>query len=719
MPGRHPPRFMKQILQSLANGETLLAEVPAPAAPSGGLRIATRASLVSLGTERMLLEFGRANYLEKARQQPERVKQVLATIKTEGLWSTFEAVRSKLAEPLVLGYCNAGIVLEVGAGVQGWQPGDRVLSNGPHAEVVAVPANLCAKIPDSVADAHAPFAVTGAIALQGIRLLQPTLGENFMVTGLGLIGLLAVQLLKAHGCRVLGVDFDSAKCALARQFGAETADLSRGEDPVALARAFTGGRGLDGVLIAASTKSSEPVAQAAQACRKRGRIVLVGVAGLELNRADFYEKELSFQVSCSYGPGRYDPAYEEQGHDYPLPFVRWTEQRNFEAVMVQMAAGALAIEPLISRRIPFDDALEAYAAVSSPATLGLVLEYDATISSLQSAQSKTIHHTGVLANPSSALVIGVLGAGAYTTRVLLPALQGQDPLRFKAIVSARGVTAAQAARRYGFAVSSTDPATVLADPEINLIFITSYHGAHASQALAALAAGKHVFVEKPLCLTLDELAALERASAGARSLLMVGYNRRFSPHVVKMKSLLEGVRAPRAMVYTVNAGRVPPSHWQFDPVTGGGRVIGEACHFVDTLRFLAGAPIVASRADFLGGPDGRLGDVVTLHLRFADGSIGSVHYLANGHPKLPKERLEVFCAGRVLQMDNFRRLTGYGWNGFKNFKTWNPAKGHVPECAAFLDAVRQGRPSPIPPEEIFEISRVTMQLAQAQTASAG
>ncbi len=712
-------RSMKQILQNLANGETLLAEVPAPGVPPGGLRIATRATLVSLGTERMLLEFGRANLLEKARQQPDKVHQVFAKIKTEGLFATIAAVRTRLAEPLVLGYCNAGIVLEVGAGVQGWRPGDRVLSNGPHAEVVAVPANLCAKIPDAVPDAHAPFAVTGAIALQGIRLLQPTLGECFMVTGLGLIGLLAVQLLKAHGCRVLGVDYDSAKCALARQFGAETVDLSRNEDPVALARAFTGGRGLDGVLITASTKSCEPIAQAAQASRKRGRIVLVGVAGLELNRADFYEKELTFQVSCSYGPGRYDPEYEIKGHDYPLPFVRWTEQRNFEAVLAQMASGAVAIAPLITRRIPFDHALQAYEAVSDRATLGLVLEYEVAHSALESTASKTIRHAPGAARPSAGLVVGVLGAGDFATRFLLPALQRHSPPRFKAIVSARGVTAAQAARRFGFAVSSTDPATVLADPEINVVFIASYDGAHASQTLAALAAGKHVFVEKPLCLTLDELAAIELAAAGARSLLMVGYNRRFSPHLVKMKSLLEGVRAPRAMIYTLNTGHLPASHWQFNPLTGGGRLIGEACHFVDTLRFLAGAPIVAARADFLGGAEGRQGDVVALHLRFADGSIGTVHYLANGNPKLSKERLEVFCAGRILQMDNFRRLTGYGWNGFKNFKTWSLAKGHQAQYDAFVDAVRQGRPSPIPPEEIFEISRATINLAQAQTASSG
>ncbi|HTB63824.1 MAG TPA: bi-domain-containing oxidoreductase, partial [Opitutales bacterium] len=703
------------ILQNLANGETLLAEVPAPATPRGGLRIATRASLVSLGTERMLLEFGQANLIEKARQKPDKVKQVLAKIKTDGLFSTLEAVRAKLNEPLVLGYCNAGVVLEVGQGVTGWRPGDRVLSNGPHAEVAAVPVNLCAHIPANVPDAHASFAVTGAIALQGIRLLNPTLGESFQVTGLGLIGLLAVQLLRAHGCRVIGVDFDSAKCALAREFGADTVDLSRSEDAVAAARAFTGGRGLDGVLITAATQSSEPVSHAAHACRKRGRIVLVGVTGLELNRADFYEKELTFQVSCSYGPGRYDPEFEDNGHDYPLPFVRWTEQRNFEAVLAQMSAGTLNVAPLISRRFNFDNALEAYATVNDRSTLGLILEYTQPLPPLASMASQTVRHATPTGDKTTTPVVGVIGAGVFATRAMLPALASQTPLQFHTIVSARGVTAAQAARKFGFATSSTDTASVLSNPDINVVFIASHDAAHARQTVAALSVGKHVFVEKPLCLTLDELQEIEHASASSPSLLMVGYNRRFSPHVAKMKSLLDGVRVPRAMVYTVNAGFVPPGHWLFNSASGGGRIIGEACHFVDLLRYLSGSPIVASSAEYLGGPDGRLGDVAMLHLRFADGSVGSVHYLANGSPKFPKERLEVFCDGRVLQLDNFRKLTGFGWSGFGSFKTWKQDKGHQAEFAAFLHAVRSGLPSPIPKQELFEVSRATIQLAQMHT----
>ena len=708
---------MKQILQNLGSGETLLAEVPAPGVPAGGLRIATRASLVSLGTERMLIEFGRANWLEKARQQPEKVKQVLAKIKTEGLFATIEAVRARLSEPMALGYCNAGVVLEVGKGVSGWRPGDRILSNGPHAEVVTAPANLCVKIPDNVLDTHAPFAVTGSISLQGIRLLQPTLGESFVVTGLGLLGLLAVQLLKAHGCRVLGVDFDSAKCALARQFGAETVDLSQGEDLLIAARTFSGGRGMDGVLITAATKSSEPVAQAAQVCRKRGRIVLVGVTGLELNRADFYEKELSFQVSCSYGPGRYDPDYEDHGHDYPLSYVRWTEQRNFEAVLSQMAAGKVVVDSLISHQFPFSRALEAYAAMDSDSALGIILEYEADPAVWQSAAVRQIAHRPATFAPAAVPVVGVLGAGNFTQRFLLPALALAGSQRRKTIVSSVGVSAARAANKFNFENSSTDAGQVLDDADINTVLIATRHAAHARQVVAGLQAGKHVFVEKPLCLMLEELEEIKQAASTARSLLMVGFHRRFSPHIVKIKELLAGARAPRSMIYTINAGQVPATHWTQDPAIGGGRIIGEACHFIDLLRFIVDAPITSAHADFLGGPDDRLGDIAHLHLRFADGSIGTIHYLANGHPHWPKERLEIFSAGRILQLDNFLTLTGWGWPNFRRQKISHPEQAYAAELKSFLEAVCTGGPSPIAVEEILEVSRIAILLAQSRGAA--
>jgi predicted dehydrogenase/threonine dehydrogenase-like Zn-dependent dehydrogenase len=704
---------MKQILQDLGGGETLLAEVAAPAPRAGALRIATRASLVSLGTERMLLAFGRANLLEKARQQPEKVKQVLAKIRTDGLWPTIDAVRSKLAQPISLGYCNAGVVLEVGAGVAGWKPGDRVLSNGPHAEVVTIPANLCAHIPDTVADHQAPFAVVGAIALQGIRLLAPTLGETFVVSGLGLIGLLAVQLLRAHGARVLGADFDADKCRLAGELGIETVRLAGGDDDLEIAvRAFTEGRGADGVLVAAATRSSDPVNQAARVCRKRGRIVQVGATGLELARADLYEKELSLQVSCSYGPGRYDAEYEDKGHDYPLAYVRWTEQRNFEAVLDQLARKAVVVDPLVSHRYPFTRALDAYETVGGSHALGIVLEYDTSPESLAAPAARHVVHGPALTTAAGVPVLGFLGTGNFTARTLLPALDATGAVvRRKTVVSGLGVSSALVAKKFAFERSSSDPASVLGDPEIDTVFVTTRHQAHARQTLEALAAGKHVFVEKPLCLRRDDLDAIATGAAAARTLLMVGFNRRFSPHVVRMRELLAEVRAPRAMIYTVNAGAIPRTQWVQDPVVGGGRIVGEACHFVDLLRFLAGAPIRTARADFLGGDDGRLGDVASLHLTFEDGSVGTVHYLANGDKTFPKERVEVFCAGRVLQLDNFRDLIGYGWKSFKRFSTSSQDKGHARELTAFLDAVRTGGSSPIPLAELIEVTRATLDLA--------
>jgi predicted dehydrogenase/threonine dehydrogenase-like Zn-dependent dehydrogenase len=711
---------MLQLLQNLASGETLVAEVPAPQAAAGTLLIATRASLISAGTERMLVDFGRASWIDKARQQPERVKQVLAKVRTDGLFATLDAVRSKLDQPLALGYCNAGVVLEVGAGVDGFAVGDRVLSNGPHAEVVRVGKNLCARIPDAVPDEAAPFAVPAAIGLQGIRLAAPTLGECFVVTGLGLIGLLAVQLLRAQGCRVLGIDFDAAKLALAQRFGAEVCDLARGEDPVASGLAFSGGRGVDGVIVTAATSSSEPIAQAARMSRKRGRIVLVGVTGLELNRADFYEKELTFQVSCSYGPGRYDPVYEQQGHDYPLGFVRWTEQRNFEAALALLAEGKLEVAPLISHRFPLREAARAYdTLVSDRAALGIVLQY-AGAPAAEAARRVAFGVTPAVAASGEA-VLAVIGAGNYGSRVLIPALK-RAGARLDTIASSTGVSAYHHGKKNGFAFASTDvQADVLRNARVNAVVVATRHDTHARYAIAALEAGKHVFVEKPLALTPEEVDAVESAwkaaaERGAPRLLMVGFNRRFAPLVVKMKALLAPVAAPKAIVYTVNAGAIAPEHWTQDRAVGGGRIVGEACHFIDLARFLVGHPIVEARITTMGRHPllAVVEDKATITLSFADGSIATVHYLANGGKRFPKERIEVFCNDGVLALDNFVRLTGYDWRGFSRQRLWRQDKGQQACAAAFVRAVAQGGEAPIPAEEIFEIARVVIRLAANQ-----
>jgi predicted dehydrogenase/threonine dehydrogenase-like Zn-dependent dehydrogenase len=701
---------MKQILQSLKTGATEVADVPCPAVGRGKLLIGTTRTLVSAGTERMLIEFGKAGWVDKARQQPDKVRMVLDKIKTDGLLPTVDAVFNKLDQPLPLGYCNVGRVMDVGAGVTAFAVGDRVISNGKHAEAVSVPVNLCAKVPDSVSDDEAAFVVVAAIGLQGIRLVQPTLGEAVVVTGLGLIGLVTVQLLRAQGCRVLGLDFDADKLAMARAMGAEVVNLAAGEDPVAAAQRFSRGRGVDAVLITASTKSNEPVHQAAQMCRKRGRIVLVGVTGLELSRADFFEKELSFQVSCSYGPGRYDPTYEDKGNDYPVGFVRWTEQRNFEAVLDMMADGRLDVKPLISHRFAIDDAEAAYALVGGAGpSLGILLEYSQDEKSALDVRRTTVPLPAAAATSASSCSLGVIGSGNYATGVLIPAFKAVGA-RLKVVASSAGVSGLHAGRKFGFEETTTDTSGVLADPVVNTVVITTRHDSHASLVIEALKAGKNVFVEKPLCLTLAELTAIEAVAAAAPGRLMVGFNRRFAPHIVQVKRLLGGVGGPKAFVMTVNAGAIPAEHWTQDREVGGGRIVGEACHFVDLLRFLAGAPIVEWRRMDMATATG---DTLSLQLGFADGSIGTVHYFANGPKSFPKERLEVFAAGRALQLDNFRRLTGFAWPGFSKMNLWRQDKGQKECAAAFVRAIEAGGPAPIPFDELIEVARISIEVAGA------
>lgn len=700
---------MKQVLQNLQSGVTEVAEVPCPTAGRGQLLIRSRRTLVSAGTERMLVDFGRAGLLEKARQQPDKVRMVLEKVRTDGLLPTLDAVRNKLEQPLQMGYCNAGEVLEVGAGVQGFAVGDRVVCNGRHAEVVAVPVNLCARIPDHVDDESAAFTVLGAIALQGIRLVQPTLGESVVVTGLGLIGLLTVQLLRAHGCRVLALDFDRAKLDLAQRCGAEVVDLAADADPIAAAQEFSRQRGVDAVIITASTSSSEPVHQAALMCRKRGRIVLVGVTGLELSRADFYEKELTFQVSCSYGPGRYDPAYEEKGQDYPFGFVRWTEQRNFEAVLDMMAARQIATTELVTHRFPIADAARAYDLIaSSEPSLAVLILYD------DRASGETLQQRSIAVGPQSqpatqAATIGFVGSGNYATAVLAPAFRDAGA-RLRTVASAGGVSSLHVARKLGFEQATTDHGRILADPSIDAVVIATRHDSHAAFVLEARAAGKHVFVEKPLCLDLQQLAAVEAAYGAGAPLLMVGFNRRFAPHVQKMRSLLEATPEPKAIVATINAGAILGTHWTQDPAVGGGRILGEACHFVDLLRFLVGHSIAEWRIAPMRGAQR---DTAVISLTFADGSVGAINYLANGSKAFAKERIEVFVGGRILQLDNFRRLQGYGWPGFRKLRLWRQDKGQRACARAFVEAVRTSAHAPIPLEQILEVARVSIELARS------
>jgi predicted dehydrogenase/threonine dehydrogenase-like Zn-dependent dehydrogenase len=702
---------VKQVLQDLKSGRTVVAEVPAPKVRAGCLRIATSVSLVSAGTERMLVEFARGSLVSKARQQPERVKEAIQKVATDGLVSTVQAIRSKLDQPMLLGYCNVGQVLEVGAGVKGFRVGDRVVSNGSHAEVVVAPQNLAARVPDEVASEHAAFTVLGAIALQGARLAEPTLGESFVVVGLGLIGLMAVQILRANGCRVLGLDLDPERLALARKLGAET--VAPGVDPVEAALAFSRGRGADGVLLTLSTSDSKPVSQAARMCRKRGRIVLVGVTGLEINRADFYEKELSFQVSCSYGPGRYDPAYEEKGQDYPVGFVRWTEQRNFEAVLDLMASGRLDVAPLITHRFGIEDAPTAYDVLSSgEKSIGILIEYPKREPQAAIGEAaETVRLRAPAPARAGAVRMGFIGAGAYSSRTLVQAFK-QAGAELRTIVSAGGVSATHYGRKFGFDQAAADAEAILADPEIDAVCIATRHDSHAAYVKVALAAGKHVFVEKPLCLTLKELAAIEAAQAASGRLLMVGFNRRFAPMVVKAKARLAATPGPKSFVMMVNAGYVPAEHWAQDPAAGGGRLLGEGCHFIDLLRHLAGAPVTDFDVASLTAPGGPpRPDTAVIRLSFADGSIGVINYFANGAKAFPKERLEVFAAGRILAIDNYRRLLGYGVPSFRTVRALTQDKGQAGCARAFLQAIRTGSDAPIPLDEIIEVSRLSIAVA--------
>lgn len=707
---------MRQVLQNLKNGDVELAEVPCPRLKAGHLLIRTTRTLISAGTERMLLDFGKANYLNKARQQPEKVKQVLHKIQTDGLVATVNAVRTKLDQPMAMGYCNVGVVIGVGDGVAGYKVGDRVVSNGNHAEVVVVPKNLCAPIPAGVADEDAAFTVLGAIALQGVRLAAPTLGESFAVFGLGLVGLLTVQLLRVSGARVIGFDFDEERVALAKDYGAEAICLAGGADPIQAGVTFSRQGGIDGVLVTAATNSDELMHQAAQMCRKRARIVLTGVTGLNLQRADFYEKEITFQVSCSYGPGRYDSAYEEEGRDYPLGFVRWTEQRNFSAVLDLLAEGRLDTGALISKRFAFDQVGQAYSALGERRAIGILLEYPQPENDTARAQllERTVNvHTAVPTNRPD--VLAVIGAGAFTYNMVLPKLSRCGG-RLKWICSSKGQSGTIAARKYCIEKSTTDIAQILADDEVKALVVTTRNNTHARFIIDGLQRGKHVFVEKPLCLNAAELADIEAViagfPAGQAPVLMVGYNRRFAPLVQPIRQFLAQRTAPLSLSFTCNAGHLPAEDWNHDPEVGGGRILAEACHFIDLMQFLTGAAVtrVAAMKQQLEGPD--LEDNVVLSLTFADGSIGNINYFAGGHKSFPKERLEVFTGGGVISLNNFRELRGYGIRGFANRKGALD-KGHQAEFQAFSAAIRGESAAPIPFAQLVNTSRASF---AAQTA---
>ena len=702
---------MKQLLQNLKNGQTTIAEVPEPVLRPGAVLIRTAASLVSAGTERMVVEFAEKSLVGKARSRPDLVRQTIDKARREGLLTTLEAVFNRLDQPMALGYSSAGTILAVGAGVQGYHPGDRVACAGGgyavHAEVALVPQNLLAHLPDNVDFESGAFTTLGAIALHGFRLAESQLGERVGVIGLGLLGLLAVGIAQAAGCQVFGVDLDPARVALAEQMGARAVLRPQADEA---AQAFTHGRGLDAILICADTPSADPVELAGIVARDRAKVVAVGAVGLSLPRKIYYEKELAFINSRSYGPGRYDPAYEEKGQDYPPGYVRWTEGRNLQAFADLLASRRLDVTPLITHRFPIDQAPAAYELITGKQKqpfLGVLLTYPeseafpaspASLASLRRTSEK-----------ASAVRLGVLGAGNFAGAVMFPALAKIPQIEKVAVASASGLHAQSAASKFGFHRAAADEADLLSDPEINTVAILTRHDLHAGQVVRALQAGKHVFCEKPLALNAGQLAEIQAAlEQNPGCLLTVGFNRRFAPLAQRLSAFLADRQEPLVAHYRVNAGFLPLTHWLHDPEQGGGRIIGEGCHFIDFLAFLVGAPPISVHAQALPDLGRYRQDNVILTFTFPDGSLGTVTYLATGDKAFPKERVEVFSGGCVAVLDDFRTLElMQGGKKTQVRSHLRQDKGHRAEWEAFAAAIVAGGHPPIPYEHLFGVTRAS------------
>lgn len=700
---------MKQIIQDLKTGATILEEVPAPQVKSGCVLIKTTRTLVSLGTERMLVEFGKANLIDKARQQPDRVKQVLDKIKTDGLQPTLEAVFNKLGQPLPLGYCNVGKVIAVGKDVTEFSVGDRVASNGNHAEFVCVPKNLVAKIPDTVSDEEAAFTVIGSIGLEGIRLLKPELGETIVVIGLGLIGLIVCQLLRANGCRVVGVEFDQAKLDMAKEWGVTTVNPAKGDDQVKVVEELTNGIGADGVIITASAHDDTIIHNACLMSRKRGRIILVGVIGLNMRRDDFYKKELSFQVSCSYGAGRYDEDYENKGHDYPIAYVRWTEKRNFETILQTIGNGGLNVKQLITEEVELKDYLQIYGDMRKRGSIASIIKFPET--SLESRGEGLETVVRCFEGKAGNGKIGIIGAGNYTSSTVVPCLKKCDA-KVKYIASAGGLSAKILAKKMGAENATSDYTEILKDPEVSLAIITTRHNLHAKMVLETLQAGKSAFVEKPLCLNEEELDQIVEAykAAPQGTTLTVGFNRRFSPFAVKMKELLGD--GPKNIIATMNAGYIPKEVWVHDLEIGGGRIIGEACHFIDLCSYLAGSKVISVCMNAMGVNPEESTDNASILLRYENGTNAVINYFANGSKSYDKERVEVFSQDRVLILENWRKLRGYGLKGFSKMSS-GLDKGQKAEFSMLNDRIQKGGEALIPIDSIVNTTRASFAAIQS------
>lgn len=708
---------MKQLLQNMKTGATRVAEVPIPKPSQGTALVRTAASLVSVGTERMLVEFARQGLVGKAQSRPDLVRQVLNKARREGLLTTLDAAMNKLDQPLALGYSSAGTIIQTGPGLHGFRVGDRVACGGGghavHAEFAAVPHNLLAPIPDLVDFEAAAFSTVGAVALQGFRLSEVQIGSRVVVIGLGLLGLLSVGIAVAGGCQVFGVDLDPSRVELAKSMGAHGA--ARRGDAAAALGAFTKGAGADAVLICADTDSSDPIDLAGEVARDKGRVIVVGAVGMEFPRKPYYEKELEVIVSRSYGPGRYDLDYEEKGQDYPIGYVRWTENRNMQAFLDLLANKKLDIFPLITHRIPIEEGPKAYDLITSKEPyLGVLLTYGEAPPSEENRVFNP-QAPAVRVKPGEILALGVLGAGNYARSTFLPVVNKAGGIAPVGIVSASGASAQHAAQQYGFGFAASDPEALIKDPAINIIAILTRHNLHTPQILQAFAAGKHIYCEKPLAITRNQLdqvtAALQEEN---QPMLMLGFNRRFAPLALELKAFIDRRQEPLFAHYRVNANILPPDHWLIDPEVGGGRIIGEGCHFIDFLTFLVGEnPVEVSTQ---GLPDQGVyhEDNVVMTFRFPDGSLGVVSYLANGDKSHPKEYLEVFCGGRIGVLHDWRKLE-LVQNGHRKVKRHQlkPDKGHKNAWKAFLESLQGEKTPPIPYQQLIGVAQASFAAVDA------
>tara|TARA_B100000242_G_C43054158_1_gene492856 strand:+ start:4343 stop:6445 length:2103 start_codon:yes stop_codon:yes gene_type:complete len=689
---------LRQVVQYFSKTSPEVIDVPYPSENDNKIIIRTSLSLISSGTEKMLVEFSKSNFLKKALNQPDKVKQALEKSKTDGFLSTYQSIKNKLDDPIQLGYSNVGVVVFVGKNIKGFSLGDRVLSNGPHSEYISISPHLCCLIPQEVSDENAVFTVLASIGLQGIRLANPTLGETFLVSGLGLIGILTSQLLIANGIKVLGIDPDPNRTKLASSLGIETFTLKSNSDPVSWAQNKTDNVGVDGVLITAATSSNNPIEIAAKSCRKRGRIILVGVTGLNLNRDLFYKKEILFQVSCSYGPGRYDSNYEENNQDYPIGFVRWTEERNFQAIIHLLKQKLIQPSIFITHRFSIKKATDAYKLLlEGDSYLGILLTYQ---TKKNTSQILKLYNKSLLKSFDKNKVISFIGSGNYAKKILIPSFS-KSGASFHTIVSKSGLGPTQIGKKFGFSFSSTDLNSILKNKKSGAVVIATRHDSHAKLIIDCLKAKKHVFVEKPLCLTRKELLNIKEVYTG-ENILMVGFNRRFSPFVKEIKKYLKNESGPKSFVYMCNSGYIPYEHWTQSTSIGGGRLIGEACHFVDLIRFLADSPI--DKIKLFESPNKKIpSDIFSLQTIFKDGSIGTIHYFANGNKSYPKERLEVFFSGKIVSLDNFRKLKTWGLPRYSFGKSFKQDKGQDNCVKAFLDAISNQKESPIQFSELIEV----------------